>query len=91
VLERLRELKEELSKRYKVRYLGVFGSAARGQLTEESDIDLLVEFESDADLFDLVALADFLEEKLGRRVDIVSKRALRDEIKSAVLKELIPV
>ncbi len=64
----------------------VFGSIARGEDTPASDLDLLVRFDDDASLFDLVGLAEALEALLGVRVDIVSEagltrrsRAIRDE------------
>lgn len=54
-------------------------------------MDVLVEFEKDANLLDLTGLADFLEEKLNIKVDVVPESALREEIKSAVLKEKVAV
>jgi len=59
----------------------------RGEQRETSDIDLLVDFDEGADLFDLVGLGEFLEARLHHRVDVVSKRALREEIRQQVLKE----
>ncbi|SHO53532.1 nucleotidyltransferase family protein, partial [Desulfopila aestuarii] len=56
-----------------------------------SDIDLLVEFAEDADMFDLVGLSLFLEEKFHRKVDVIPKRALRQELQSTVLSEAIVV
>ncbi len=87
ILETLEGLKEEAKRRYKVREIGVFGSAVRGEQKETSDIDVLVDFEEGADLFDLAGLGIFLEEKLGRKVDIVPKRALRPELKGSILEE----
>ncbi len=52
---------------------------------------MLVDFDEDADFFDLVGLALFLEEKLKHKVDIVPRRALRDEIRESVLKEVVSV
>jgi predicted nucleotidyltransferase len=91
VLSILWALKPEIRTKYRVRELGVFGSLARGQQTAHSDIDVLVDFEPDASLFDLSGLALFLEERLGQRVDVVPRRALRAEIRDAVLRELAPV
>ena len=70
---------------------GIFGSIVRGESTSLSDIDVLVDFEDGADLFDLVALNDYLQQELDQKVDIVSKRALRIEIKDHVYKEMIAV
>jgi len=87
ILARLRELKSELHKRYKVNDIGLFGSFARTEEHESSDIDILVEFEKGADLLDFVALADFLEESLGRQVDLVTKNALRPEMRDRISLE----
>jgi hypothetical protein len=91
ILGILKELKEEIGNRYKVRDIGIFGSFVRSQESEASDVDILVEFEQGADLLDLVALGDFLEEKLGRKVDLVTKRALRPEIRDQVIREVVMV
>lgn len=87
----LREHKEEFKERFKVKEIGIFGSIIRGERRETSDIDILVDFEDDADLFHLVGLALFLEKKLNQKVDLVPKRALREEIKDSVLNEVIPI
>ena len=81
-------LREELKTKYKVQEIGVFGSVIREEQRQTSDIDVLVDFEDGADLFDLVGLGLFLEEALHQKVDIVPKRALREEIRDAVLKEV---
>jgi hypothetical protein len=81
--------KEEVRRRYKAEVKGLFGSVVRGEEKGESDIDLLVDFEERADLFDYVGLVLFLEEKLNRKVDIVPQRALRKEIKANVLRETV--
>jgi predicted nucleotidyltransferase len=86
-LQKLRELKPRMREQYKVKEIGIFGSFARREQSDQSDLDLLIEFEEGADLFDLVALGQFLEERMGRPVDLVTKRALREEIREQVLKE----
>lgn len=91
VLAQLRELEPTIAARYKAKTIGLFGSFVRGEQHAESDIDLLVEFEDGADLFDLVGLTQHLEETLQRKVDIVPKRALRTELREAVLREVIAV
>ena len=91
VLIRLRELKPEVTARFKVKEIGLFGSFVRGEQSGRSDIDVLVEFEEEADLFDLVGMALFLEERLQRKVDVVPKRALRPELQEPVLGEVIAV
>ncbi|MCS6937611.1 MAG: nucleotidyltransferase family protein [Candidatus Bipolaricaulota bacterium] len=88
IIKKLKALKPELQAHYKVRELGLFGSFVRGEQHEASDVDILVEFDDTADLFDLVRLANFLEEQLQRKVDIVSRRALRPELREQVLREV---
>ena len=91
LLARLRALKPELTARYKVQEMALFGSFVRGEQDEASDIDVLVDFEEGADLFDLVELALFLEEQLQREVDVVSRQALRTELRDSVLQEAVPL
>ena len=91
LLVRIRELKPKIMKRYKAKEIELFGSIVREEQSGASDIDLLVEFEEGADLFDLTGLAIFLEEELGRKVDVVPKRALREELRESVLKEAMLV
>ncbi len=88
ILKIIREVREDLRGRYKVKEIGVFGSVIRAEQKETSDIDVLVEFEDGADLFDLVGLGFFLEEKLNQKIDVVPKRALREELKEGILKEV---
>jgi uncharacterized protein len=91
LLARLRELKPTIMKRYKAKEIELFGSIVRGEQSGASDIDLLVEFEEAADLLDLTGLAIFLEEELGRKVDVVPKRALREELRQSVHREALLV
>ncbi len=79
----------DLCRRYHVRELSVFGSAARGEMRPESDIDLLVEFLPGAqvDLVDHAGLMLDLSQLLGRRVDLVSKNGLKPLIRASVLEE----
>ena len=91
IIKRLKALKGYIAKNYKVKELGLFGSIIKNRQTAKSDIDILVDFKKGADLFDLVGLGQFLEEKLHCKVDIVPKRALRTEIKKSVLAEVVQV
>ena len=84
----LQENKEIILKEFKAEIVGILGSYARGEQTRESDIDIVVRFREWATLFDLVELAEFLEHKLGIKVDIVSERAVRPELKKVSLKKL---
>lgn len=91
ILKILADLKGEIRQKYKVQIKGIFGSYARGEQKDTSDIDILVDFEEDADPFDFTGLALFLEEKLNIHVDIIPEKSLRKEIKRSVLKEVIRV
>jgi len=91
LLARMRELKPIIIKRYKAKQIELFGSIVRGEQSGGSDIDLLVDFEEGADLLDLTGLAIFLEGELGRKVDVVPKRALREELRQSVLREAVLV
>ena len=69
----------------------VFGSVARGNADEQSDLDLLVDMEPGRSLFDLGGLLVDLEELLGCSVDVVTEKGLRDRIRGRVLQEAIPL
>jgi predicted nucleotidyltransferase len=80
-----------ICRRHRVKRLGVFGSAARGDLTESSDLDLLVEFEKGAEtsLFDMVHLQEDLSHLFGRKVDLATPAILENPYRrQAVLKDL---
>ena len=72
-------------------HVRVFGSVARGETTPASDIDLLVEFEPSRSLLDHAALVDDLELLLGRKVDVVSAKALKPELRDHILREAVPL
>ncbi len=88
--ELLREKRDEILRiaaKYGARNVRVFGSAVRGEAGEDSDIDLLVEFEPGRSLLDHAGLALDLEELLGRKVDVVTERSLYWLLRRRILKE----
>jgi len=85
---RLKECKQMLKETYNVEEIGIFGSYARGEETEESDIDILVEFNKPIG-WEFVDLKQYLEQILGKDVDLVTKKALKPQIKDFILKEVI--
>ena len=87
LIEQLKMVAGEVQRRYRAEILGIFGSYVRGEQRETSDLDVLVRFAKGATLFDFVGLADFLEEILGIRVDVVPVDALRAEIRDRILRE----
>lgn len=76
---------------YGARNVRIFGSAARGEVGAESDVDFLVELEAGRSLLDLVGLWQDLEELLGRKVDVVEPEGLHWYIRDRVLKEAVPL
>ena len=90
----LRERREEILRvaaKHGAQNVRVFGSIARGEDDEQSDIDLLVEFESGRSLLDHAALRLELRELLGCKVDVVSDRGIKPRIRDRVLREALPL
>ena len=76
-------------KKFGVRSISIFGSIARNQARKRSDVDLLVDFNRPIGLFEFARLKMYLEELLGRKVDLVTPEALRKELREVILKEAI--
>ncbi len=92
ILSILKELKPEMEQKG-INEMGLFGSSLQGNRNETSDIDLLIDIETDSgfSLFDLCALENKLSEQLGERVDLVLKKDLRPHIGRKILEEVIYV
>ena len=94
ILNTLRSRKTEIlaaATRHGARNVRVFGSVARGSETSESDIDLLVDFEPERSLYDLVGLQLDIESLLGRRADVVTEGSLSTYLRERVLAEARPL
>ena len=91
ILSVLAEHLQEIVARYGVKRLALFGSAARDALEAASDVDVLVEFAGPATFAAYMDLKFYLEDLLGRPVDLVTEKALRQELRPYVEKELIRV
>jgi len=89
ILKILKEVEREIKSKYKVKSIGLFGSYVKDIQKESSDIDFLVEFEKGADLIHYMGLILYLEEKFNRKVDVISKPALKDDLKEAILQEVL--
>ena len=89
ILGILKGCQAEVQSKFSAQIKAIFGSYARGEQQSASDLDILVEFSQDADLFDLVGLSDFLEQKLSCPVDVVPIGSVREEIKARVLSEAL--
>jgi len=91
ILSSLKKLKGEVKQEYPVKTLGLFGSVARSEETDESDIDLLVEFSKPVGFVTFMRLENFLSERLGTRVDLVTADSLKPVIRQDILTEVIYV
>jgi predicted nucleotidyltransferase len=86
----LSENKEQLREKFPIKSLGIFGSLTRDDFTKDSDIDILVEFEKPVGL-EFIDLADELERLLNRKVDLVSKKAVKPKMLEFISRELVYV
>ena len=91
ILDLLSRHKPELARRYGVCDLALFGSSARDTAREDSDIDILVSFDGPATSRRYFGVQFYLEDLLGRPVDLVSDKALRPELRPYVEREAIHV
>jgi hypothetical protein len=90
----LEEIKQQIIpilRRHDVARAAIFGSFAAGTPGEGSDLDILIEFEGEKSLLDLVSLKLELEDLLGRQVDVVTPGALHPRIKESVLRERVQI
>ena len=90
VLECLEIHRSELEK-MGVKSLRLFGSVARNEATENSDLDFLVDFFEIPSLFELIAVQHFLEDLFNRKVDLGLERSLREHLRNPVLEDVICV
>lgn len=91
ILGILRDMLPSLKDRYNVASLSLFGSWVRGEQTEESDLDILVEFIEPPGLISFLTLEEELSRQLGLKVDLVMKGALKPVIGTRILGEAVPV
>ncbi len=87
ILSKLTELKPLLLKDYAVREIGLFGSFSDNSFTEDSDIDLLVDLERPIG-WKFFSLEIYLEKVFGRKIDLVTKNALKIQIKEQILSQV---
>jgi len=89
ILKALRDMKDRLAQQYGVKEIGIFGSAVRGEASDQSDVDVLVEFSRPIGFFKFLELEEYLGSRLGRKVDLVSKKALKPRIGAHILEEVV--
>ena len=91
VLTQLTDCMEEIRQRFSVKKLSIFGSVARGEASDSSDVDVLVVFDRPANFDMFMDLKFYLEELLGMGVDLVTDKALRPQIRRAIEQEMVDV
>jgi uncharacterized protein len=91
ILPILRREKQYMEEQFGIVELGIFGSVARGEATEASDVDILVSFRRVPGVLLLLHAQDYLAEQLGADVDLVRRQALSGNIELTILKEVITI
>ena len=88
IIKIIRNIKPEMASHYGVHQVGLFGSHVREKQKKKSDIDILVTFSRDIDLFDFLDLREYLESRLHAKVDLVMESALKPAIGKRILSEV---
>ena len=88
VERKIKQHKPLLQEKFKVKEIGIFGSYAKGQFTDNSDVDILVSFNEPVG-FEFIELKDYLEGLLDIKVDLVTEGALKPQIKEKILREVL--
>jgi predicted nucleotidyltransferase len=88
IIKIIRNSKPEMEAQYGVQRLGLFGSYVREKQSKRSDIDILVTFNRDIDLFEFLDLREYLESQLRIKVDLVMESALKPAIGKRILSEV---
>ena len=88
IIDIIKNSKPEMQARFGVNKVGLFGSYAREQQRRRSDIDILVSFSRDIDLFDFLDLREYLEDRLQQKVDLVIESALKPAIGKRILSDV---
>ena len=91
ITEKIKNIIIETISPYKPRSIEIFGSYSRGENEKDSDLDILVNFEKTINLLDLIGLEQELSEKLGIKVDLITKRSLHKEFKKYIKKDLTTI
>ncbi len=89
IIAELRRIEPDLRRRYPIRELGVFGSYVRGEQTDTSDLDILVDLAPGIGLMELAGLQQELGDVLGIKVDLVIKDALKRRVGQKILSEAV--
>lgn len=84
----LKKILPDLKKKYKIKQIGLFGSYAVGKETAKSDLDILVEFSRPIG-WEFIDLKEYLEKSLKKEVDLVTKNALKPQLKNSILNQVV--
>lgn len=87
IINKLRELKPVLKKDFAVKQIGLFGSFSQNLQTDKSDIDLLIELDRPIG-WKFFSLEIYLEKILGRKIDLVTKNALKSQLRDSILQQV---
>jgi predicted nucleotidyltransferase len=90
IKDKLLQIKPEMQQRYAVHSIGLFGSIVRDDFTDESDIDVIVDFNRPVGI-EFIDLATFLESQLGRQVDLVSRKGIKPKYLRQIEEEIVYV
>ncbi|GBE54610.1 nucleotidyltransferase domain protein [archaeon BMS3Bbin15] len=91
IFEILRKELPYLKKKFHVKTIGLFGSYAREEQAEKSDVDLLVDFKKPVDFFILIDLEDYLSNKLGVKVEVVTPGGIKERMKPYIMRDVVYV
>lgn len=86
----IQQLKPELAEKFHVQSIGLFGSIVRDDYSADSDIDIIVDFDQPVGI-EFIDLADFMEQKLQKKVDLVSKNGIKEKYFKVIEKEIVYV
>ncbi|MCW3073073.1 MAG: polymerase beta domain protein region [Flaviaesturariibacter sp.] len=86
----LQQLKPELAQRFHVQTIGLFGSVVRADFSPSSDIDIIVDFNQPVGI-EFVDLANYMEQRLQKKVDLVSRQGVKDKYFKAIEREIVYV
>jgi predicted nucleotidyltransferase len=90
IMKELQSIRSIISEKYDVQKIALFGSYARNSADSDSDIDIMVEFKSGRATFDnFMDLKFFLEERTGKKIDLVTRKSIRKELEATILRDAI--
>ncbi|MBE7443128.1 MAG: nucleotidyltransferase family protein [Flavobacteriales bacterium] len=91
ISEKQKNIIKKITSKYNAKMVGIFGSYARNEQTNESDLDVLIDFESNINLLELIGLEQELSELLGIKVDLVTVKSVNEKLKSYINTDLIRI